>query len=645
MSYEDTRISYQRGILALALVGILTLSEVRVLSAQERTLEGSFELGNRWRWLAGNEDVYRSTINLGRGPKLQSFSATFTPKTGEPSVFDRASIDMTGWGGEPAGSLRFLMGSQNRYQLSLNYRHFDYFNSLPSFANPTAARAGSTQSSMDVSRRLADGRLTFRPHSGISPYVAFEFDSTNGPGRTNFVQDSNEYSVATNIDNATTTAKGGVAFRFERWSGGFEAGTSGFHDAQNINVAGPNLGNRTTLFLGQRLQLDSLQQNYDVSGSDRFTRVFLQARPWRNLTLTGQYSYSRPTSETTYQDNGSGRFVLLSTLEMFTGSSTLARTQASFPHPSGSVGVEFRPIDRLRIVETVSADQFRIHGDGSSMQGFTSSSRRVSESFDETLRAKFTRQRLDVIFDLNSIASLHAGHSYLTANATSPGSLLAASESHDLKRNVADLGMTLRFNRLKMNVDFDDERGDATFFRTDRRDFQRLRARGRYRVFETLEFGLMTSVWNNDNTADDVDFVERSREESVEVQFIPAGGKVGVEASYGRGTFRSDLPIIVPQNFQKERSVYRDRGHNGSLVVTLKPIARVQASLGGDLFISTDDRSTRFYNPFVRASYMLKTDAAFVTEWRWHGYSNRSYPHESFQAHLLTTGIEYRFQD
>ena len=192
----------------------------------------------------------------------------------------------------------------------------------------------------------------------------------------------------------------------------------------------------------------------------------MMARPWQQLTVHGQFSYSRPTSETTYVDQGSGTFVLMNTLETFTGEQTFSRAQVRNPHPSGSAGAELQLTDRLRIVETISSDRFRVAGNSDSNQSFTLSSRTVKQTYDELLKADFTRQRLNVTFDLTSFSSIHAGHTYLTASATSPGSELAAVETRHLHRNSTDLGVMFRVrNRLKFNLDVEDERGNATFFR------------------------------------------------------------------------------------------------------------------------------------------------------------------------------------
>jgi hypothetical protein len=663
MSHEDTRLTNQsRSAEIVRLVSTLavflfvtapvTWAQQVPPVEQERPLTGGVELDYRGRWFAGNEDVYRSTINLGSGPKVNSFFATYKPAEDHAvSFLDRFTIRGAHWGGEPYSTLNASAGLSNRYELKVNYYHFDYFNAVPSFANPTQARAGLTQSTQDINQRIFDSQLTLRPNARISPFFAYAFETAKGPGLTNFVQDANEYTVATNTDNATHTYRGGVSLKFNQWSGGIEAGGSTFHDDQHVSLTGSNTGNRTTLFLGQRLELDGLDQSYNIKGRDRFMRSYGEVHALQNLTVTGEFSYSRPTSSTRYFDTASGNLVLLETLQMFTGEQTTTLSDARYPHPSGDIGVEFRPTDRVRIVETVSIDRYKISGNADMTRSFDSTD--TLEGMDSgSLKAAYTRQRLDAMVDLTNYASIHAGHSFLTATATSPGSVLVDPETRDVKRNQADLGLALKLhNRLRANVDYRNSRGDAVFFRTDQLRYWRVRVRARYQINGATEVGVSTSTWNNDSDASEIRFFERSRETSVDLEYFPFNDRrLGLSASYTRGTFRSDLPFIVPQNFQMEQSIYRDRGHTGSLSFTANPTLRLQAEAGGTFFISTSPqndgtqtRPTRFYNPTARLTFKSTETISFFGEWDWHSYSNRAFETESYRAHLLTTGIAYKF--
>lgn len=636
-------------------LGTPALAQEVIPPSAEKAFTGFIDFGNRWQRFRGNQDLYRSTVNLGEGPKLVGFNAGYSGTSGQGwgRFFDHARVRASSWGGEPTNTLHVEFGRTDNYEITVNYRRFDYFNSVPSFANPSPGRMGQTQNSLDISRRLIDVGVVFRPGAGVSPFVSFEHGSGFGPGRTTFVQDGNEYAVSTRLDNATNTFRGGASLRFERWSGTIEAGGGFYYDDQTVSFSGTNLGNRSALFLGQRLQLESLEQSYRVDGDDRFARGLIEARPWSKLTLHGQFSFSQPSTTVNYRQNNSGNFVLMNTLQFFTGEETLARSEGVWPHPSAAVGAEFRPTDRLRILETVSTDRFHLSssaGQDRSLRGTTTTQLRTAES--QALGANFTRHRLDVTFDLNDWITLTGGHGYLWANAVSPGSLLAASRDSELRRNQGTAGVAVRWtNRFRMNVNLETATGDDIFFRTDRRRYRRLRASGRYQILNSVNAGASVSLWNNDNIGRDVDFSERSREASADLTFAPQGGRhVTISAGYSRGTFQSDLPFLVPQNFQAARSLYRDRGHSGNLALRLVPHTRLELGLGGNLFISTgssgaetDTRPTRFYESRAGVSLKLVEHVSWTGAWHWYEYANRAMAAEDFRVHLFSTGIRYEF--
>jgi hypothetical protein len=138
MSHKDSRFAHKSSVLAvvvvLALAGFapwMAYGQDRTAQSTEGVVSGTVEVGNRWRWLSGNEDLYRSTVNLGRGPKINSFLLNFqSSDPSKPALFDRATFSGNGWGGEPAGALRFSGVKSDRYEFQLNYRDFDYFSSI-----------------------------------------------------------------------------------------------------------------------------------------------------------------------------------------------------------------------------------------------------------------------------------------------------------------------------------------------------------------------------------------------------------------------------------------------------------------------------------------------------------------------------------
>src|SRR5262245_64049543 len=72
--------------------------------ATEKWLTGSIDVGYRWRTgPGGNENVYRSVVDLGEGPKL--LDADFSIFDPKHRWFDRIDTRATNWGDDPYTTL------------------------------------------------------------------------------------------------------------------------------------------------------------------------------------------------------------------------------------------------------------------------------------------------------------------------------------------------------------------------------------------------------------------------------------------------------------------------------------------------------------------------------------------------------------
>lgn len=611
---------------------------------------------NRWKRSGGNEDLYRSIVDLGEGPKLANLQARY--RGPDHPLVDEADIRLWSWGGEPASTLQAEWSRGEDYEAVINYRRFAYFNRIPSVANPSPEFAGATQQWLDIDRGLLDAEITARPTARIVPFFAFSRDSGKGPGKTTFVQDANEFSVSSATDTYTNTFMGGIRLRFGRWTGSIEGGTSAFGDSQALSFSGDSAGNRQALFFGRRLRLEDLEQSYRIRGSNRFARVRVEARTWDTLILFGQFAFSQPAVTLDYSETSSGEFVLLETLAAYTGESALAVGNAKRPRPSGNAGVEWRPTRRLRVVESVGFERFHASGTSESQRElFGTGDLALTENDGSRLESDLTRHQFDLTFELNRTFDLHGSHTDLTANAQSPGSMLAAGESRSYTRHRTGAGLTVRpLDRLDVRADVEFLRGDNVYFRTDDRDYERVALRGRYRITGALTATLYGSLWNNSNDLSDSAIVDdrleqRSRNLGAELAYAPEIDWLGaVHASYERSTFASDVGFLIPQNFQSAASAYRERGHASTLTALIRPASRIEVDLEGQLFVSTDEsdsgtrtRPTRFYDAEIRLRVEVIPRLTWNGDWRWVDYTNRALRSEAFGAHLIATGLTYVF--
>ena len=281
--------------------------------ATESWLTGSMDVGYRWRTgVGGSLDSYRSVVDLGSGPKL--LGVDFSLIDPGKRFFDRVDVRAQNWGDDPYSTLHVNARKNRLYELTADYRNMAYFNALPSFADPLLSRGLIfSERTFDIRRRLGAAQLDLRPGSRIIPFVAYERSSGYGRGVTTFVSDANEYPVPDRIRDANDTYRGGVRFEFRRFHATGEVGETVFKDDQQVFEASPrNRGNRDTAYLGQQLFLTNLQQSYGVRGSGVFTNFIFTSNASSWLDLYGNFVYSRPETDTNYQQFNTGNFVISS---------------------------------------------------------------------------------------------------------------------------------------------------------------------------------------------------------------------------------------------------------------------------------------------------------------------------------------------
>jgi hypothetical protein len=674
MPYEDPRLARESRVAAVggeaviaglavcfflsACGGVASAQGVRP-PVEADPVSGSVEVSARWRDLAGSEDLYRSMIDLGEGLKLNDLAVQYrgTPNATHP-LLDSADIRLSSWVGEPASVLRAEWGLRDDYEAVVHYRRMAYFNRL----SPVAPSGGPTGQWLDIDRGLFDAELTIKPRARVVPFFSVSRDSAKGPGKTTYVVDANEFSVLSATDTYANTFSGGFRLRFDRWTGSVDGGTTAFDDSQATQFSGDSTGNRTALFLGRRLRLTDLEQTYRIRGSDRFVRIRLEARPWQSFTFFGQFAFSQPQTTVNYSESSQGDFVLIQTLAAFTGQTAVGTGAASWPRSSGNAGVEYRPTNRIRIVESVSFERFHIAGSSEAsreLSGSPTPTEPPNPSSAGRVESERTSHRLDATVELHRRVSLHGYHSYLNAAAASPGSALSDPEERTLDRHASGAGVTARpIERLELRADLEIIRGNNVFFRTDQRHDDSFALRGRYRISDALTAAVYGSIRDNTNQVSESaagalapDLAQQNRNYGAEVAYSGSSEWLeAVYAGYERSTFSSDVAFLIPQNFQTAESTYRERGHSSNLTALVRPHSRVELDAGGRLFMSTDEgdsglraRPTRFYDVRLRLTFQVSSQLSWNGQWRWIEYSNRALSGESFLTHLFSTGLTYGF--
>ena len=619
--------------------------------ATEQWLTGSVDLGYRWLTdVGGNFQSYRSVINLGEGPKL--FGLDFTVQDPKKRLFDRLDARGAGWGGDPYNTAHVDARKSGVYDFSFDYRNIAYFNALPSFANPQAP-LGFDERAFDINRRMTTFSLDLFPGKRIIPYVAFDRNSGYGRGIATWLQDaSNEYAVPTLLRDGTNNYRGGVRFEYNRYHLTLEQGGTTFKDDTQSSDNFANGGNRTTPFIGQTLSLNNLAQAYGIRGDSIYSRALFTASPLSWIDFSGQFVFSQPKTDVRYTDLAGGNLVLSTAVLFYSSESALGTGTAKQPHITGNAGFEIRPVRRLRIVESWMTDRFHDAGFGLFSQIFQPLAGGTPVTAANPLQTEqvvnYNQQQLDLIYDVTSKLTLRGGHRFVWGDATVRAGALSqtgSAASGELQRQVALAGLTFRpFEKLSINVDYEDGSSDQVYFRSTLNDYRRARVRARYQATGSLSLQANFSVLDNRNPAPDVRNDFESRDSSLALYWTPSGGKrIRVTAEYDRSSLDSNIKYLTLPFLTSALSLYRENAHTASSAIDLALPGyggfTPKLTVGGSLFTSSLSRPTRFYEPLARLSLPIGKSVSWNTEWRWYSMGEPFYQFESFRTHAFTTGL------
>jgi len=634
------------GAIPIALLAGLALAqETPAPAVKEEQITGTLDLGYRWRLGAGgSQDVYRSLVNVGEGPKL--FGAETSIRRPGGKLYDRIDVRASSWGGDPYNTARVDVARAGAYAFRLDYRNLTYFNSIPSFANPLLDQGVLfSQRSFDTTRRLIDAELELWPGARITPYLAYYRSSGFGRGVTTFVSDGNEFPVATRLRDSTDSYRGGLRLNLTRLNVTLEQGGTTFKDDQQVGFAdGVNPGNRRTPILGQDILMRDLRQAYGARGDGIFSRAVVEARPFTRLNFSGQFLYSKPSIDVNYIQQNAGNFLLLSTLQIFTGQLDRSLGEASRPHSLGSWATEIRPVRRLRVIQSWLTDRFHISAGSLLGRTLTTAAGPIATegAVSDRLVLNYNQHQVDAIVDVAAFLSLRGGHRYQWGDATARAPTLSPdARPAELRRHMALAGASVRLgSRIDGNVDLEAAAGDRTFFRTDLADYQRGKLRGRYRIAKSLTATGSFAILNNRTPALGVNLDYQSRQSALALYFTPNDGKRwSLLVDYTRATVRSSIQFLAPQDRVLELSRYRDDGHHGGASADVQVWRGSRVNLGGSFSVTAGSRPVRYYQPHVRAIVPARKRLIWTADWRWYGFDAPLYAFENFHTHVFATGL------
>jgi hypothetical protein len=615
--------------------------------SSEEWITGSVDFGYRLTSIGGDNDVYRSVVNLGQGPRLLGLDLTIVDP--RKRLFDRLDVRANNWGGDPYNTLHIDASKRGIYDFNFDYRDIAYFNLLPSFADPLLGTGlVLDEDSYFARRRMSDFQLDLLPGHRIMPYLAYGRDSGEGTGITTFESDVNTYTVADHTFDKTYNFRGGVRLEFNRFHATLEQGGTTLRDDQQAYDSTLNYGNNYEPYFGQTLDLTNLAQAYGIRGSSIYSKALFTASPYSWLDVSGQFLYSLPNTNVNYQQYDTGNLVLQQAILFYTGEQALGFAAGKQPHTTASLGFELRPLKRVRVLETWMTD--RMHTSAAGL--FTdmilqpaSAAQTTLSPLTSLLVMNYNQEQTDVLVDVTHKLTLRGGYRYEWGDAQTGNALIAGpgQESSELRQQVGIAGINFRASqRLSFNGEFEGAASDHAYFLTSLYNYQKMRARARYQLASTLALQLSFSLLNNTNPAAGSNYDFLSRQNSLSAAWTPIK-RVSILGEYTRSTLSSNIGYLDPTFLTPATALYRDNAHNASALIdlALPSYAKLAPHLafGGSLFISSGSRPTTYYQPLARLSVPLHKGLIWKSEYRYYGYDEAFYQYEGFRAHIFQTGL------
>jgi hypothetical protein len=624
---------------------------------KEKLLEGVIDVGERWvSPVGGDMNTYRSIVNLDSGPRVVNVDLKLTPSPHDNSPADSILFQAHSWG-DPYNSMRLDMQRDRIYRLTSTYSNISYFDYLPSYADPTLTTTGvfMNQRAYDTKTRNFDNELLLLPGYWIQPYIAYSRNTDGGTGISTLVDSSNnQYPVVNNIHWGENTFRGGVRVQLSKLHLTFEQGSIVFKDDQGVYSDGTSLGDRTSPYLGQVLDLTNGWQAYYIRGDGNFTKGFgtFSPAPW--VDFYGQIYHSDPSISSTLNQLAQGNIPAATpNLAFYSTAFDQVYGSAAMPRTSGSLSMELRFLNRIRVRESYETDSY--HDNSSSTLGelfYLSSGLAASLNTPYTghLEVAQHRSQTEVLVDVTKKLMLRGGYRYEWGSADVPSGLLSTTtpdESGQLIRHVALAGVKYRpTQRMVFNADMEISDGVKTFYLTGLQDYEKFRVQSRFTLPKNLFFNMNVNYLHNRNPDSGIAATYTSAIESASLQWIPSSHRISLIADYTHSEIRSDTNYITifPFNAVNE-SLYVDNASSASMMAEIalpgKGLLQPKLSFGGSMVATAGSRPSRYYQPQGKLLLPLHNHIALYADWQWYALNQPFYYYEGFRAHTVMTGIRF----
>ncbi len=621
--------------------------------------EGHAEIEFGFRVLDGfgNRDVYKSMVNLNQGAELFRSTLSLRSNYGTGKLFDRLDVSIYSMGPDPDKTFRLSASKSDKYELRFDFRNLNYYNFLPTWANPLLSKGGMTgQHNLDVTYRTTDFELKFRPTSRLRPFVAYTRSSSFGPGMTTTTFPGNEFVLNSTWHDSTDEYRGGIEIALPKLALTLEQGYRFSKNDTGVEDKYDHTGNVNRPFLGETITLDSLQRGYHDRTTMPVTRIAAKFTPFNNLNISGRYIYSIADVTSTLGEVQVGNLLSLENQLFYASALDGSNAEAKKPNHNGAFLVDWSPISRLTILDQFDTRNFHVSGSAllsttffnpSPLSGAppTSTEQKVSQLIDTFLSLDQMHNQVEAEFDLGKGFYARGGYRYTHSEADLNNYQDGSFDPRGAKvtQHTGIGGVVYRPKRwVEAGVDFEGTSSDGALTRIDLLDYQQVKLDWRVDPVKNLSLTGTVGILMNKNNAPDIDLNAHNRNYSFAANYT-LSERFNLSMDYSRSNILSNMAILLPQTLQSDRSIYDERvsAWGGSLGVDF--YRGIRADGGLRAILNAGDFPLNYYQPFASFTVPLPGRMAFKTLWQDFSYNEKNSDIQDHRTHLFTFSLAYAY--
>ncbi len=535
----------------------------------------SFEVGYRWHSVGGDQDMYRSTVNYGNGPRLLSSSLSINSLEGHGGLFDQIQLNTLGLGNDPYESATLRLEKNRLYRYDLSWRSNAYY-------NPGLTIAGG-EHFLDTVRHLQDHDLTLFPQSSFKLFLGYSSNTQTGPALTTVQQfdaQGDVYPLFADVRRSQHEYRLGGEIRFLGFRLNVLHGWVDFKDDTPVSLTAPSAGNNPS----DPNSLTSLQRSEPYHGTSPYTRaaLFRESKLW---AANGRFTYVGG-HRAFVDDESSFGFNFPGTP---TAQQIVALGNAERPAIAGNLTFSLFPTARLTLTNQTSIDHIRMVGNSYYTQ--------VTNGIPITPFNAFTflgirtiANSTDADLRLTKWFAVRAGYEYSTRRIRSMESTTLSNGLIEQENGLHSglLGLRIRpLKALSILLDTEIGRADHPIYPVSQRNYEAYRGRIEYKRKSFRLAGYSRTDYNT-NSASLANYASHSRQYGADASWTPKNW-FSIDASYNKlhldtlgaiNYFTQPGAVGPPQQITTNQSRYISNIHTGNLAAHFSIRQRVDVSAG-----------------------------------------------------------------